>query len=60
MSDPSIWASLPVPAVLISPEDLILDANSAAEGFLNASAKVLIGTPLWDQIAIDAPLGGSL
>ena len=55
-SDANIWASLPVPAVLIAPDDTILDINSAAEGFLNASAKSVRGTPLWDQIAIDAPL----
>lgn len=34
----------------------ILDINSAAEGFLNVSAKNVCGVPLWDQIAIDAPL----
>ncbi|MEP1519570.1 ATP-binding protein [Ascidiaceihabitans sp.] len=56
MSDPSIWASLPVPAILIDGQDMILDVNAAAEGFLNASAKIVIATPLWDQIAIDAPL----
>ncbi|MFT6024154.1 MAG: two-component system nitrogen regulation sensor histidine kinase GlnL [Ascidiaceihabitans sp.] len=55
-NDPSIWASLPVPAVLIDERDRILDINSAAEGFLNVSAKNVIGVPLWDQIAIDSPL----
>jgi len=54
--DMAIWASLPVPALLIDPDDKIADANSAAEGFLNASAKAVIGTPVWDQIAVDAPL----
>ena len=39
ISDTSIWASLPVPAVLIGADDSILDVNSAGEGFLNASAK---------------------
>ena len=56
MSDPNIWASLPVPGVLIGLDDKILDINSAAEGFLNVSAKNVCGVPLWDQIAIDAPL----
>jgi two-component system nitrogen regulation sensor histidine kinase GlnL len=55
-SDANIWASLPVPAVLIAADDTIIDINSAAEGFLNVSAKSVHGTPLWDQIAIDAPL----
>lgn len=55
-SDPTIWASLPVPAFLIGADDTILDVNSAAEGFLNASAKSVIGAPIWDQVAIDAPI----
>ncbi|SPJ29813.1 two-component system sensor histidine kinase NtrB [Falsiruegeria mediterranea] len=55
-SDQSIWASLPVPAFLIDPEDRIADVNSAGEGFLNASKKAVEGTPVWDQIAIDAPI----
>ena len=55
-SDPSIWASLPVPAFMIDGQNAILDANSAAEGFINTSAKAVIGDPIWDTIAIDAPL----
>jgi two-component system nitrogen regulation sensor histidine kinase GlnL len=54
--DANIWASLPVPAILIAADDTIVDINSAAEGFLNASKKSVCGAPLWDQIAIDAPL----
>ncbi|WP_372572798.1 two-component system sensor histidine kinase NtrB [Ruegeria jejuensis] len=54
--DQTIWASLPVPAFVISAEDRIEDANSAGEGFLNASVKSVAGTPVWDQIAIDAPI----
>ncbi|MEP2027872.1 MAG: ATP-binding protein [Paracoccaceae bacterium] len=55
-TDKSIWASLPVPAFLIDESDRILDINSAAEGFLNASVKSVKGEPVWDQIAVDAPL----
>ena len=51
-----IWASLPVPAVLIGADDTIQDINSAAEGFFNASAKAMRGLPVWDQLAIDAPI----
>ena len=54
-SDLNIWASLPVPAVIIAPDDKIIDINPAAEGFLNASAKSVVGTPVWDVIAIDDP-----
>ncbi|WP_171230939.1 nitrogen regulation protein NR(II) [Ruegeria sp. HKCCA6707] len=55
-SDKSVWASLPVPAFIIDPEDRIADVNSSGEGFLNASRKAVIGTPVWDMIAVDAPL----
>jgi two-component system nitrogen regulation sensor histidine kinase GlnL len=54
--DDAIWTSLPVPAFLIDGSDLISDVNSAGEGFLNSSRKAAIGTPVWDQIAVDAPI----
>lgn len=61
MSDlDTLWASLPVPALLISSEDRLLDINPAAEGFLNASARSLVGEPVWDIIAVDAPLDEAL
>lgn len=56
MSHDVIWASLPVPAFLIDENDLIADVNSAAEGFLNASKKSTMGTPVWDVLAVDAPI----
>ncbi|CUJ25045.1 two-component system sensor histidine kinase NtrB [Cognatishimia activa] len=52
----SLWASLPVPAVLVDGADNILDINGVAESFLNASAKTLRGVPVWDRISVDAPL----
>ncbi len=55
-SDQSIWASLPVPAFIIDGDDRIADVNSAGEGFLNASRRSVVGHPVWDQIAVDAPL----
>jgi two-component system, NtrC family, nitrogen regulation sensor histidine kinase GlnL len=51
-----IWTSLPVPSFLIGPDNRIMDANPAAETFLNTSAKSLRGTPAFDRLAIDAPL----
>ncbi|KIN72330.1 Nitrogen regulation protein NR(II) [Sulfitobacter guttiformis KCTC 32187] len=51
-----LWASLPVPSILVGPDDRIIDINAAAEGFLNASIKGVAGTPVWDMIAVDAPL----
>ncbi|THD74972.1 PAS domain-containing sensor histidine kinase [Thalassobius vesicularis] len=56
IEDSSVWSSLPVPAVLVGPDDMIVDINPAAEGFLNASAKSIKGQPVWDRIMIDAPL----
>ncbi len=52
----AIWASMPVPAFLIDPEDRIADINPPAEQFLNASAKAVRDQPFFDKLAIDAPL----
>ncbi len=54
-----VWASLPVPAFLLSADDGIADINPAAEQFLNASARSMIGAPVFDKLAIDAPLEGA-
>lgn len=52
----TLWNSLPVPAFLLDPGDVIAEANPAAESFLNASARSLRGSPVFDKLAIDAPL----
>jgi len=57
---PALWASLPLPALLIGPTGLILDVNPPAETFLNTSAKNLIGQPLLDRLSIDAPMEDAL
>ncbi len=59
ISDATLWASLPIPAFLIDADDRIIEMNSAAEGFLNASRKSVLGCPVWDEIAIDAPIEGA-
>ncbi|MGA0542296.1 two-component system sensor histidine kinase NtrB [Neotabrizicola sp. VNH66] len=51
-----IWASLPLPSLLVDSKGLIAEANPAAEVFLNASAKALSGQPVLDRLAIDAPM----
>ena len=59
MSLPSaetLWASLPVPAILIDGKDRLIDLNPSAEQFLNTSEKMLKGQPIFDRLAIDAPL----
>lgn len=55
-SDLALWSSLPIPGLVLDAEDRIADMNPAAEGFLNASARATAGQPVWDRLAIDAPL----
>ncbi len=50
-----IWASLPLPALLIDPADRIFEVNPQGEIFLNASMRNLVGQPLLDRLHIDAP-----
>ncbi|MEL7253643.1 MAG: ATP-binding protein [Pseudomonadota bacterium] len=52
----AIWVSLPVPAVIVGADDGILRLNPAAEAFLLSSSKTIIGQPIWDRLAVDAPL----
>lgn len=51
-----VWASLPMPALLIDATDHISDINPAAETFLNASARAVIGDSVSHRIAVDASL----
>jgi two-component system nitrogen regulation sensor histidine kinase GlnL len=54
--DDAIWTSLPVPAILLDPEDRIAGINPAAEGFMMSSSRALMGQPVWDKLAVNAPL----
>ncbi|MDG1339356.1 MAG: ATP-binding protein [Paracoccaceae bacterium] len=56
MNVDDLWTSLPVPALLLDVGNRIIAANSTAEDFMNVSAKSLLGTPIWDQVMIDAPI----
>ena len=51
-----LWAALPMPAILIDEADCTLAVNTAAEEFLNLSARNLIGQPVLVRLAIDAPM----
>ncbi len=53
---PRLWASLPLPALLIDGANRILAANPEAEEFLNISERGLIGVAAFDRLAIDAPV----
>jgi two-component system nitrogen regulation sensor histidine kinase GlnL len=55
-----VWASLPLPAILIAEDGRIAEANPAAEAFLNASVRMLKGQPAWDRLHIDAPMEEAL
>ena len=56
--DTALWASLPVPALLLGPDDVIVESNPAAEIFLNLSAKSLCGASIWEKVMIAADLEG--
>ncbi|GGW22363.1 PAS domain-containing sensor histidine kinase [Gemmobacter lanyuensis] len=51
-----IWASLPIPALLVDQGGLIVETNPAAELFLNASSRSLKGQPVFDRVHIDAEM----
>ncbi|HEX9858917.1 MAG TPA: ATP-binding protein [Paracoccaceae bacterium] len=55
-----IWASLPLPALLVDGEGYILETNPAAEIFLNASSRSLTGQPIFDRLHIDAAMDEAL
>ena len=59
-ADDAIWTSLPVPALVLDADDRIARINPAAEGFLMSSARAVTGQPVWDKLAVDAPLEEAL
>ncbi len=56
IADQNLWNSIPVPALLLSEDDQIIDLNPSAESFLNLSSKALLGFSVWDKVMINAPL----
>ena len=42
-----IWAQMPISAVIIDRQSIIIDINASAEAFLNISRKVAVGQILW-------------
>lgn len=55
-----IWASLPIPALVLDPEDRITAINPAGELFFNKTIKALQGDLVYDRLAIDAPVEEAL
>ncbi len=56
LADNTIWASLPVPTLLLDPDDRIAEINPAAEGFLNCSSRSIAGQLVWERVMINSPL----
>ncbi|MEO0566391.1 MAG: ATP-binding protein [Pseudomonadota bacterium] len=56
LDETAIWMSLPVPGLLLDADDKIAKLNPSAEGFFMHSAKSLLGKPIWDLLAVDAPM----
>ncbi|ARE42158.1 Nitrogen regulation protein NtrB [Rhodovulum sp. P5] len=52
----AIWTALPIPAFLLDAEDRIAEINPAAELFVNSTIKGLREVPVFDRLAVDAPL----
>ncbi len=52
----ALWTSLPVPVLVLNPDQTIADSTPAAQSFLNLSAKALEGAVVWNKVMIDAPL----
>ncbi|GFE66894.1 two-component system sensor histidine kinase NtrB [Litoreibacter roseus] len=52
----TLWASLPIPALIIDGDDRICEVNPSAETFLNSSTKHLKNAPVWDRLYVNAPL----
>ncbi|MFA9229164.1 MAG: hypothetical protein RIR95_578 [Pseudomonadota bacterium] len=56
----ALWSSIPVPALVIGPLGQIEAINSAAESFLNASSKSIVGQMLNDRLSIDTQMDDAL
>ena len=56
LTDDTLWASLPTPAIILDAQDRIARINPAGEGFLMSSARAAEGQPIWDRLNVDAPL----
>nr|WP_232829335.1 ATP-binding protein [Tropicimonas sp. IMCC34043] len=56
----NIWASLPIPALILDGQNRITEINPAAEIFFNKTIKSLEGVPVFDKLEIDAPIKETL
>ncbi len=56
----ALWASLPIPALVVGQSGAIEAVNTAAETFLNLSSRSLIGKDFLDRISINAPVADAM
>ncbi len=56
----AIWSALPVPGFLVGKDNQITDINPAAEMFLNAPLKALIGKPFIEALSLNIEVAQSL
>ncbi|SLN37039.1 Nitrogen regulation protein NR(II) [Roseovarius albus] len=56
----AIWSVLPMPAVVLDESDSIVHLNPAAEDFINASEKTLIGLSAWEKVNVKPPFSNAL
>ncbi|MEI4262371.1 two-component system sensor histidine kinase NtrB [Roseovarius sp. D0-M9] len=56
----TLWAALPVPALLLDGANRALRANPAAEHFLNTSTRGIVGQMLWTLMLLDTPIEAAL
>ncbi len=56
----SLWAAIPLPALIIDDIGRIIDVSPSAETFLNMSKRALKGQLLLERLIIDAPMENAL
>jgi two-component system nitrogen regulation sensor histidine kinase GlnL len=56
----AIWASLPLPALVLDRASVIVAVNPAAETFFNASARSLVGQPAAARLKVEGALDNAL
>ena len=57
----TVFATLPLPAILIDPQDTVVDVNEAylaarPHGIEHGGRETLLGQPIWNVAAVDDPL----
>ncbi len=55
-----LWASLPVPAILLNGANGFAAVNPVAEEFLNASSRAILGAPAFDRLIVDPSVEASV